>query len=310
MAIETDEIKKYYILAKNWWNVNDFLYIIFTYIIAHLFNGNFKIFLFLVEEIIIIPIFIALDKSKKNRNEVLFGMFIFYCFMYNVTFNMVRQSIAIAFSILSLYYLQNNKKIKATLLLIVSIGFHKVAMIDIEIYFIYWVYLLLNKRSYKESNIFFICIYIASIILVICYKNIIYFLANIGIYKQGILYLQRYSKFDFSFMDTFSYIFMIFIFIKNKKILKEKNVDFDFFQFLGIESLILLQIGAFIQYAERASFYFFYPFMLYGIPKIATVNEKNKKIDYILLILFLIAYWFFSFVILRSHNTVPYIMAQ
>lgn len=310
LATETNEIKNYCFLSKAWWNVSDFLYITFTYFIAHLFNGSFKIFLFLIEEVIIIPIFIALDKSKKNRNEVLLGMLIFYCFMYNVTFNMARQSIALAFSILGLYYLQNNKNVKAILFLIISIGFHKTAMISIMIYFIYWIYLLLEKKSHKKSNMFFICIYIISIISVIFYKNVIYFLANIGIYKNGIEYLQKYSKFDFSFIDTFLYLFMIFVFIKNKKILKEKNVDFAFFQFLGIESLILLQFGAFVQYAERFSFYFFYPFILYGIPKIVISNEQKERIGYLSLILFLIAYWVFMFVILGVHNTVPYVFAS
>lgn len=292
-------------LGYAWYGLKDYAYLFITYISAKVFS-SFKVLLFLIELLIIVPIYKSLDISKTNKNDVLIGMSVFYLFMYNVTYNMARQSIAIAFSILGLTYVIKNKKISSLICLIFACLFHETAIMTVFVYFAY--YFINSKIKKTTKQVFLLLIYIVSLVLVFGYKYIIYFLYSSGIYKHGILYIYIFSKLDFSFMDTFLYIFMLVIIVLNKKVLIQKGINYNFYIFLAIESLIILQLGAFIQYMERVSFYLFYPLLIGGISKINSLDDKISKNTFILLI-FLLIYWFFIFSFLKIHNTIPYVLS-
>lgn len=300
-ALKTDSFSAFCNLSKLYFDIKDYGYLFITYISAHCFK-NFKFLLFIIEFLVIVPIFKAIYKSSNNRNEALIGMSIFYLFMYNVSYNMARQSISISFLILGIVFLQNKKNINAFLSLLISIAFHNTSLISILIFIMFY---LIHYLSNNKSKILTIIVYIASLIFVFLHKEIIYLLYNTGLYSHGLFYLQRFSNFDFSFTDTIFYATMLLIYCKNKEIIKDKNINYDYYKFLGIESLIVLQLGAFVQYMERVSFYFFYPFIILAIPKISLHKNILSKYTSILLII-MVFYWIYIFVILNSHNTIPY----
>lgn len=303
LAKETNGLTEFFDDAYNWYHIRDYLYLSLTYSIAHLF-GSFKVFLFAIEVLIIVPIFLALNNNKKCNNEVIFGMFIFFMFMYNMTYCLARQSIAISFLILGLSNLQNNKKVSAIVCLLVSIGFHITSLLSIIIYVIFILCKMLNKSDKKTKIILLSLLYIISFIILIFFKKIVYFLGGHGIYKHGILFLQTFTQFDFSYMDTALYLFMLYIFIKGKN--NESN--YDFFMVMGSESVIVLQLGAFIKFMERVSYYSFYPFLVLTIPKAVINNNKINKKRMFLVSFVSIAYWILAFKVLNLFDTVPYIL--
>lgn len=299
VAKKSEDLKTFFLYSSWYFDIKDYGYLITTYISAKVFN-SFHILLFLIELLVIVPIVISLFTSKKSKSEVIAGMSIFYFFMYNVTFNMARQSIALAFIVLGISLLLNNKKKLSLFVLIIALLFHKTAIIMILIYIIYYI-MNSKKIQFSRRNMRNI-IYVLSILLVLNYKNIIYFLVSKNIYSHGGLYLELYSKLDFSFADLIVYAFMIFMMIINKKNILSKKIDYDFYLFMAIEAIIILQLGAFVQYLERLSLYLIYPVIFSVVPNI---GDKNK-IGKILLYSFLIIYWIYTFVILNSHNTMPY----
>lgn len=287
--------------ANMYFDIQDYGYLLITYLSANIFN-NFNLLLFIIELLIIIPIYKALNLNKTNKNDVLIGMLIFFLFIYNVTFNMARQAIALSFTILSFALISKNKKKSSIVSLILAVLFHRTAIVSVILYLMY-IYL---KKERNSNKIVIPCIYGVSAILVIFHKQIIEFLSSVGIYKHGILYIELFSKIDFSFIDTFVYLVMLALIIFNKTNLINKKVDYSFYKFLAIEGLIILQLGAFIEYSERVSLYMLYPVLINSVSMIGAKDKKSSKY-LVMLIAFLILYWIYTFVILNSHNTVPYV---
>ena len=142
---------------SNWlYYSKDYLYLLITYVIGHN-NLSFQLLLFIYELLIVIPIFIALNVNKKDDRDILFGMFLFYMTFYNLSLNMVRQSIAISFAVLSFSILKNknikHRYLKSFILLLIGYGFHDTSLFAILIAILY---ILFNskKRRYHCSSFF------------------------------------------------------------------------------------------------------------------------------------------------------------
>ena len=120
-------------------------------------------------------------------------------------------------------------------------------------------------------------------------------------------YIKNY-KFDFSFIDNFMYLYVFVIIYIGKNVIELSNINYLFYKTLSIISIIFLQIGMIIPYAERFSFYFIYPIIINILP-IALERKalKENVIIKILTIFIFLGYWILIFCILRVHNTVPYI---
>ena len=90
------------------------LYFLLTWVCAKLSNRMSLLF-FCIEALIIVPVYISLKMYMKKDNDLILGIFIFFTFWYNCSLNMARQSIALAFCILTFACLEQNKNKKAIL---------------------------------------------------------------------------------------------------------------------------------------------------------------------------------------------------
>lgn len=285
-------------------DLNDFGYLFITFV-SYKFFGNIKFLFFISEFLVIFPIFLSLTIKSKNKSTIILGMLFFYLYIYNVSLNMVRQSIAISFLILGLTLLDTKQTKKSVLCLIIAVLFHKTAVVGGVLYLIY----ALIKRDKKEMKVFLFLIYVISIISVLFYKEFIVLISDLNIYAHGVEYLNKYSIFDPKIMDTCVYVFLLLVYMFNNKEYKETIINSKFYNFMIAESLIILQFGMFIRYADRLSLYFLYPFLINGLPYLYD-NQKNMQKSKLILIIFFIFYWFYSFVILNLHETIPYVFSK
>ena len=315
LAQKTDNIGELFSTANSWYTISDPLYVVLNFLVAYVFN-NFHVFLFFAELLIIVPIFVALYKSRKSDKEILIGMTLFFLFEYNVTFNMLRQGIAISFIVLMIYFLTNGKNLKSVICLLIAIGFHSIAMICLPVLFIYWA--LKNIKEQKRKMVS-VVVYVSLITFVIFFEGIVMLLYNMGAYEHGKVFLERYSThFDFSFIDTATYLIAIIAYwLGSNWSNTRKGYNHDFYMILGIGSLILLSLGWKVMYLERVSFYLFYPFLLYVVPKILQGGDdsKGKKKTYIsrlvfVLMVYFVLYWVVEFAVFNIHSTVPYKFAS
>lgn len=291
--------------------MQDFMYQLVNFLCYYLFY-DFKVFLFVYEMLIILPVYKSITLFTENKKNIVLSMLIFYLFWYNVTLNMARQSLALAFSMLSLGYLNKNKKVRAFITAIIAVGFHKTALLGILVDIIFILY---NSKcfSYKQKLGYSVIIYTLSIVAVLGYQEFIEFLIATNIYSHGQIYLDQIN-YDFSYLDNAIYIFVLIIVFLKKKHLENNKINYDFFIFLAIESLIILQFGTFVPYAERISFYLFYPLLINIMPildlKDGIYNNKRDFAQMLSIVGVFSCYWILNFVVLGTHNTIPYIMQK
>lgn len=297
---------------SNFWQINDLVYLMVTFIVGKCFN-NFNMLLFIMELLIVLPVYKSIEKYSVKDTNIIYGMLLFYLFWYNVTFNMLRQSLALAFSLLGIAYMDKKKYKLSILFSLICIGFHKSGILTLFIIALMYIFnhLKINNRQKKKLSKFIIILSICSVatfILSIPIANH-FNLFKIPIFEKihFIEYIKNY-KFDFSFIDNFMYLYVFVIIYIGKNVIELSNINYLFYKTLSIISIIFLQIGMIIPYAERFSFYFIYPIIINILP-IALERKalKENVIIKILTIFIFLGYWILIFCILRVHNTVPYI---
>lgn len=287
----------------------DYLYLFITYIIGHN-QLPFQLLLFVYEFLIVIPIFISLNLNKKNDKNVLFGMFLFYMTFYNLSLNMVRQSIAIAFTILSFSILKNknikHKNLLSLFTLLIGYGFHDTALFSILIMILY---LIFDNKKIKEGNknIAFTLIICFSIIFVIFYNPILTIISSIGLYPKANMYLLKYSSFDFNYLGTFRNVILLISILNSKKMYIECNENYKFILLMAILNILFGFLGTFISYGDRIAYYLYYNILFVSVP-ILSGQSCKINIRIFLLSIFFIIYWLVVIFINNSNETLPYVL--
>ena len=292
-------------------NSQNILFLLVTYICGKL-TSSISLLFFMIHLLVIVPIYIALQKNAKKPNDVVLGMFIFFMFLNNTAYNMARQSIALSFCVLALTFLQEKNYKKFILLTIIAVLFHTSASFMICIFLIYMV-LNSDNINPKNKQVFKIVISVITIICVIFIPRLLPLMKLFGFSAEKVaLYSTKYLRpsFDFSYPNTFFYLFILFLVIRNKNKLNKNVKQYDFYSFLALLSVLVLQFGAIITYADRISYYLFYPIVFLVIPQLSVGGNKMTKNGLLLNILIIsafIVYWVFWIVILKYHATYPYV---
>ena len=97
--------------------------------------------------------------------------------------------------------------------------------------------------------------------------------------------------------------------ILNKKFLIRSRDD-EFYRFIALLSVIWLQAGVIITYADRLSWYLFIPVINLYLPKIAFRESwkigKKRWLYSVAIILVFIVFWIVLYGVINEHDTVPY----
>ncbi len=288
--------------------LNDYMYLTITFIIAKTFKSIFWMF-FSIQLLVILPVYKALKLTYSNNKQLLFGFLLIFLVLYNPAYNMARQSIALAFEILALAYLNNKNKRKFYFFTFVSILIH---WSGVFILLIYLLYRLINnerisKSTKKVMKLFIIAV---SIIVVILSPRLLQFLG--GISQSKIEGRSEYILSKIEGNTTADTLFCIgayiLITIFRRYLIKgdEQNKQYDFYKYLLLLGIITLQLGNLILYAHRIAYYFIYPVFFLEIPRM--FNNSKDKVTYcdIILILMFCFYWYFWTIIANYHDTFPY----
>lgn len=326
-AIRNDDIGKdietYVIPTFNWalkYNFSEFMkignlesgYMIFSFIITNVFK-DYHFILFFIQIIISLLIY-SFAYKERNRMPMWLVMTVFLLIIYNDTFTMMRQSIAVLLIILSYTSLKEKKYLKTILLYVIAILFHNTAMISILGY----IFIVINysNKITKNSKIYInIGVLVIYIICLSFYQKILYFFT----FNVSLLPIRFYEYFNTEYyLDVLSIsksvllfkIICIFISIVYNNIFKKEEKESKL-----IMIFLLIDLGIYILSFKlgpimRLGYYFSYPALLYLLPQSAKIFKKdkfNRIFSYITIIIFLFCFWFFNNIIHNeSGNTYPY----
>lgn len=298
--------------AYRWYLQSDYIYLTITYLISK--SGlDFGVLLFIYECLIVFPIYLAMKKQKVDRRGILIGLAIFYLLLYNVTLNMLRQSISIAFVVLAFsYYMEStNKKEKllSYLIALMSYGFHSTAIFALAIIAMYKIYTSNNMKE-KSKSFLSVIITVLSVAFVVFYKYVLTFIGISGIYSLALYYLNRYSITDFSFYQTIINVLMLFMVVVNKKTIKKSRMPYKFLLVISTINLIVSSgLGYFILYSQRIMLYIQYVVLLCFVPRIKYSNA-NSRDSLVIFMTILALSWLMYYAFKNVGETIPYTLSS
>ena len=271
------------------------------------FCSDVSVLLFLSQLLVLVPIYIVLYK-KKNSISITFGMFIYYFLFYNLTLNIMRQSIACAFLMLSYIYYEEGSKKTCLLCTIIAVLFHDSAIIAVVLYIL--LSLIVNSRVSFIKQIFYIVI---TVIIILNIQSIVDVLTN-QICILPIEYYKRFvsrtnttniSVFEIIFRSVFVFLpVILFILTKAKDKFKEK---YNYFSLIGYVISFMVLVS---EYLIRFSYYFQFFFVLTipSIPKSISRKGNMRIIVYTVLGIIILCYWYVIYILWGWHGTVPFVL--
>lgn len=278
---------------------------VLSYIAAPL--GGFPFLLFIYQGLTILFVYLAAYKYRQYL-PVWLAIFLYFCFFYNISLNIMRQCLAITYVLYISTLLFEHKTKRFFIFSLFSVCFHTSAILGCL--FVYIIYRLSNMHGRQRivaTSLFllFVCVALLS------YNKIILLISSI---KFGRLYAytayMEGGDFDGALSITdlfFRFVFFLFLLYTSHNKLIKSNLAFIYGLLIVLEFLLLL-LGVYSKFAYRVVLYLTIYHTLF-LPLIANSKRFTYKSVYLLefaIMLLGMAYWLWIIVYRGTSMTVPY----
>lgn len=274
------------------------------FIIGGAIGGHQMIFILMHILIIVFVVKAIYDQS----NDYALSFYLFFSVgFFNMSLNLMRQSIAIAIFLYAIKYIGQKKWINYFSLILVAILFHKTALIYIPIYFF-------NRLTFSLKKLFII---VTSFVLVSSFfDNILNFLTlQLGIYRnywgQTEMSSRIVHNFSLSYwsINLFVFIVMIVLFQLGRKDISMDVSKLSLYLYIQLLSLLIMY-AAWVTYVpnfDRILTMFSYV-QIISLPSFFSldVDKKVKKILLYSTMIILMIGFLILFVIKNIGETFPY----
>lgn len=293
------------------------LFVFISYSLSLLNSQNF-ILLFLIFSFF--GVFYKIILFKRYSYIPLLSLLLYFIsFFFNSDLAQIRQSVAITFFLISIIYLEKDKKTLSLVFIIISILFHYSSLINILVFILYFIY----KNITIKSNFYFLFfILIISILYSLIDIKLSSYISQLMPFDVISKKITSYANSEYAMSIGFGISDIIRIItcllIYTLIIPKKKNRDrILFFSFLYIFGCILYFIlkNEGILASRLTSYYkvldcFIIPYIIYlSINKFK--QKENKNILYIIIVIIIFIYSFLSMYknVLTINEYQQYIMA-
>lgn len=307
----SDYLTLFHVASTNNLSYSDFIdtysgfeqgFALLVYLCGKLFTDEIY-FLFICHSLIILPFFYAVLKWGNGKTITL-SLFIFFFLFYNESLNLMRQYIALSFTILSVMFLFQRKTTKALLFLLFSVSFHNTAMLILVIFAIFY---LTKVLPIKKHGI----VYSILLVLGICaLSNLAFYIDNVSKLFLTDNYAEKYavnfknSKGATSSLSTMIIYGMILIFFFSRR--RNKSCAMlDFFFIMALMAFLFNFLSVYSVTLYRLSLYFNI-FSCISIPLYIRDQKGQPTLWSPILYGLFIFYWIFAVVIHGSNETYPY----
>lgn len=245
------------------------LYVLTTYIggLIDFFDNGVGIFL--VYAIIFVGFTFAGIRNFKDKISIPLAIFIFCTTYYLVSYNAVRQMIAVSIVFWNFKNLWEKKPFKYIIFTIIAGMFHKTAYAMILLY-------LLNFKvdSKKINKTFYILIALSPILIYPIYQLFVFIANNFGIYKH---YTDMTATVNIKFL-LYVVPTLIMITLHRKEILKMDSRNEILFRILYLQ-IPAQFLGCYIPYADRIAVYLGF-FQIIAMPLILKRDFEQTEHNY------------------------------
>lgn len=241
---------------------------------------SYKVFFVVAHLIFVITLLYFLIKFNPHFT-IIFILFYSLFFYYNLSINIIRNSLSIPFWLLGLWYLDKNNSKKGVFFFMISFLFHKTAI------FIYLSYLLTKLVNFNKLVLLWLIFSLFSALN----KDLLLFILELSPFNEYLEVIQ-YTKY-IEFKDSFNYkigfrldFWIINFLMISYIIFKRKKGSMVFWDNLFVTLSILSIFSYQFPYSDRTSLFswFLFPLILSSRELDSTMNEySNAKMLRILI---------------------------
>ena len=231
----------------------------------------------------------------KDEIDLGIAVFAYYLILFYISFNAVRQMLAVSIVFLALQYIYKDKR-KAILLLIIAVLIHTASLIVLPLLFLWDEHN--QKTNYQVLSIYTICLVAGAVL----YPYVLNFLTNL---------IGRYQSYETGFQSNRDFyikiVCLLFIFLYYKA-LKMYDSRMTLNIYIYCYAFIISALGFFIPYIKRIT----YPYeasiciILAAVPKVYGDDFKNKLISRWIIITGIIIYFILAAYFAGAQQIFPY----
>lgn len=280
----------------------EFGFTLFIYLISRLFQ-SVAVTQFAVQLLILMPVYIALKRKKEV--PLWFGMLVYELLFFNSSLNLVRQYIAMSFSLLAVQLWIDRQKTGSIFVLFIACCFHKTAILTLMILALHeyiqieWKpHLCLGKIGLYPETVKVFAVVFVGVLLLLLLDPIAKFLRLTPL-NGFVCYITGNLRFMPNQMIKLLPPLLVMLCNLNKMDIDRKEAVF--YLLMMIITVILLQLLSITEQSSRVADYFLI-FSVFSFP----LTAKNGKIPRAAMLTYLIFYWLFYYGFHNVGETMPY----
>lgn len=296
---------------SNYQGVLEPLYMLINYVAAR-FSDTPYLLLITIHTLVMVPLYVTAMKWRPYLSPALF-MFVFYMIFFQETLSIVRQSIALSFSMLAFTLLLQRRYLSYAACTLVALGFHNTAVISLAFPMVYFTIVKLPLSRYYPIYIGVALVFVLMMLNfgsfvawliangLVDYKYLSYTSTLLGTFEPALGVTNLVVK-----VATLAYIaVLVFVYGADslvKTFLAMAILDFVF----SLSALIVQPLDRISLYFRLVSC-FSIPYMLSNYPVSLSVAGRDYRLPlaYAWGVL-LFFYWFYVYMVGNYDNTADY----
>lgn len=286
------------------------LYHILVYGLTRIFD-DYHWGLFFYQLIPLVVIYLGAKRYQKIFGiKIWLFMVLYYLTLYNVSLNLMRQLIGVAFVFWATSFLFEKRYKEYFIVLVAGFGFHSSAIIGFA--FLPMLMLLQEGRKItftKQCLQGVSFLGILFVVLSVGSKVIEFLVANNILRKNYLNYLSggSFESYTVSGLTVLIYFIYFMLYSFHYKLLSKRKIQSLFFLFISLIVLIA-PFGQLISTYLSRIVYYFIPLQMVSMANILSCYRKDsKKVWIVLILLITVIVWYINYVLRGYNETVPYI---
>lgn len=241
-------------------------YVLLNKVISYI-SSNSQLIIAATSFITLLLIFIGIKRSSKNKVLSIYLFITLY--YYFISFNAIRQYIAIGFILFAYNSIVKRNFIRYLLLILIASSFHQLAIVLLPLYFLYGIKMNLKKIIYISG---------CFLILLFSFEAVLSFFFSVFpgyAYYQGTDYLEGGGVLT-SLISGSILVFGLLVGSRGKA-----DKEFDFLLLVALFSFLVSVMSTQVILFNRLN-YFLEIFNIFFIPYIISMvtNKKNRMLYY------------------------------
>lgn len=283
------------------------LYMLFNWIVAR-FTDNVRVWYFFIE-FWDMAFIIAFLWENRKKYSLPMGAFVMMMMFYNISFNAIRQMMALSVCLYSFSAVRDKKIKKFIFLMLIAILIHRSTVILLATYPLCRIF---ENKSLVSIDITIIKYLFVSLIGLLLVNKIIYILIKIRLFPVK---FSHYIGTGFGISNFSAIIFLIpvlfILLLYRRRLYQYDSLNPVIFFYLILWPMFAQLDSVSLQFGRMAYNFMMANIVLYAqIPKLVLLdkNESNTIILSIGAVFFWILFWIINFYVWNVGETFPYIL--